>query len=130
MVHWKLRSLPKPSPRPYWMVIEKIPSILPIAKSAFKAGSALEGLAFVSNRERKYAARKVSCNGKSPGQAFQELTQILKEARVRECQKLKQRHIIKGELERGKLYKYKERLFNTTVCEKSTKIAAISQCIK
>ena len=112
------------------MVIEKIPSIFPTAKSAYKAGSALEGLAFVSNRERKYAARKVNCNGKAPGQAFQELTEILKEARVKETQKLKQRHIIKGELERGKLYKNKERLFNTIVCEKSTKIAAIHQCIK
>lgn len=106
------------------MLIGKLAGIS-TAKSVYKNGSAL---AFVSNRERKYAARKVNCNGKAPGQAFQSHTEIPKEARVRECQKLKKRHIIKGEGERGNMSK--KRLFNTTFYQTSTKIAAVNDCIK
>ena len=99
-------------------------------KSSFKSGSVLHGLTFISNKERLYSARKITCDSKSNSQAFFTLNEILKEAKIKETLDAKKRHIKKGVALRGKLQQMKKHMFDNLVFTTSRKIACIDDCIK
>ena len=95
----------------------------------FKEGSMLKGLTFVSRRERLYAARKMTCDQKSTGQAFHMLNDILKDAKIKETLFARKRHVKKSAVMRMKLNRHKKHLFDNTVFVKSRKLACIDECI-
>ena len=90
----------------------------------------LQGLTFVSRRERLYAARKVICEQKGTGPAFFQLNELLKAEKVKETLMSKRRHVKKGEARRAKINRSKKHLFDSTVFLTSRKLACIDDCIK
>ena len=99
-------------------------------KGSFNSGSVLHGLTFISNKERLYSARKITCDSKSNSQAFFTLNEILKEAKIKETLDARKRHIKKGVAIRGKLQQIKKHMFDNLVFTTSRKIACIDDCIK